>query len=45
MYQLLAYLVMTIKVNKEETLIAVALEDEIGRDLLTGWRVVYTGIG
>ena len=36
---------MTIKVNKEETLIAVALEDEIGRDLLTGWRVVYTGIG
>ena len=36
---------MTIKVNKEETLIAVALEDEIDKDLLKSWRIVYTGIG
>jgi adenosylhomocysteine nucleosidase len=36
---------MKIKFNKSETLIIVALEDECPRDLLVGWRVVYSGIG
>ncbi len=33
------------RLNKSETLIIVALEDECPRDLLAGWRVVYTGVG
>jgi len=33
------------RLNKSETLIIVALEDECPRDLLASWRVVYTGVG
>ena len=36
---------MKTRFNKSETLIIVALEDECPRDLLAGWRVVYTGVG
>ena len=36
---------MKTRFNKSETLIIVALEDECPRDLLSGWRVVYTGVG
>jgi len=34
-----------IKFKKSETLIIIALEDECPRDLVEGWRVVYSGIG
>tara|TARA_B100000965_G_scaffold314694_1_gene274781 strand:+ start:476 stop:1024 length:549 start_codon:yes stop_codon:yes gene_type:complete len=36
---------MKIRLNKPETLIIVALEDECPRDLLASWRVIYTGVG
>ena len=36
---------MTIKFNKSETLIIVALENEYPKDLIEDWRVVYSGIG
>ena len=36
---------MKIKFKKSETLIIIALEDECPRDLIEGWRVVYSGIG
>tara|TARA_Y100001970_G_scaffold121071_1_gene150179 strand:- start:66867 stop:67418 length:552 start_codon:yes stop_codon:yes gene_type:complete len=31
--------------KQSETLIIVALEEEFPRDLMTGWRVVYSGVG
>ena len=31
--------------SKANTLIVVALEDELPRELVKDWRVVYTGIG
>ena len=36
---------MKIKFKKSETLIIIALEDECPRELMKGWRVVYSGIG
>ena len=36
---------MTTKIKKDETLIVVALEDELNKNDLVGWRIVYTGIG
>ena len=36
---------MTTKIRKDETLIVVALEEELDKNDLVGWRVVYTGIG
>ena len=36
---------MTIKFNKSETLILVALEEECPRELLSEWRVEYSGVG
>ena len=36
---------MTIKFNKSETLILVALEEECPRELLSEWRVDYSGVG
>ena len=36
---------MKIKLKKSETLIIIALEDECPRELLSDWRVVYTGVG
>ena len=36
---------MKIKFKKSETLIIIALEDECPRELIEGWRVVYSGIG
>ena len=36
---------MTTKIKKDETLIVVALEDELNKNDLVGWRIIYTGIG
>ena len=36
---------MTTKIKKDETLIVVALEDELNKNDLFGWRIIYTGIG
>ena len=36
---------MTIKFNKSKTLILVALEEECPRELLSEWRVEYSGVG
>jgi len=33
------------KFSKSNTLVVVALEDELPRDLVDGWRIIYTGIG
>ena len=36
---------MKTELTKQNTLIAVAMEEEFGRELANDWRVVYTGIG
>ena len=35
---------MKTELTKQNTLIAVAMEEEFGRELANDWRVVYTGI-
>ena len=34
-----------IRLNPTTTLLVVALEDELPRDLAAGWQIVYSGVG
>ena len=36
---------MKTSLTKENTLIAVAMEEEFSSEQANGWRIVYTGIG
>ena len=36
---------MKTSLTKENTLIAVAMEEELSPEQANGWRIVYTGIG